>query len=45
MCLEFDSELNILLKTPIAEIEKKFGEKIAEGIVKVRKGDIFIDAG
>ncbi len=45
MCLEFGSELNILLKTPISEIEKKFGEKIAEGVVKVRCGDIFIDPG
>jgi len=45
MCLSFVSELNILLKTPISEIEKKFGEKIAEGVAKVRKGDIFIDPG
>lgn len=45
MCVAFGSELNILLKTQISEIEKKFGEKIAEGVVKVRKGDIFIDPG
>ena len=45
MCSDFGSELNILLKTPIAEIEKKFGEKIAEGVAKVRKGDILIDPG
>ena len=45
LCLEFGSEINILLKTPLAEIEKKFGEKIAEGIAKVRKGDILIDPG
>jgi len=45
MCLTFGSEINILLKTPILEIEKKFGEKIAEGVMKVRRGDIFIDPG
>ena len=45
MCLSFGSEINILLKTPLAEIEKKFGEKIAEGVEKVRKGDISIDPG
>ena len=45
LCLEFGSEIKILLKTPLAEIEKKFGEKIAEGVAKVRKGDIFIDPG
>jgi len=45
MCLLFGSELNILLKTPVLEIEKKFGGKIAEGIAKVRRGDIFIDPG
>lgn len=45
MCLTFGSEINILLKTPLLEIEKKFGEKIAEGVAKVRRGDIFIDPG
>lgn len=45
LCNEFGSELNILLKTPILEIEKKFGGKIAEGVAKVRKGEIFIDPG
>jgi len=45
LCSEFGSELNVLLKTPLLEIEKKFGEKIAEGVSKVRHGDIFIDPG
>ena len=45
MCSDFGSELNILLKAPIAEIEKKFGEKIAEGVAKVRRADISIDPG
>ncbi|OGH24512.1 MAG: hypothetical protein A3B47_01495 [Candidatus Levybacteria bacterium RIFCSPLOWO2_01_FULL_39_24] len=45
MCLEFQSELNILLKTPSSDIVSKFGEKIAEGVAKVRKGDIIIEPG
>lgn len=45
LCSEFGSEINILLKTPILELKKKFGEKIAEGLEKVRRGDIFIDPG
>ncbi len=45
ICLEFGSEINVLLKTPISDIQKKFGEKIAEGVGKVRRGNIFIDPG
>lgn len=45
LCLEFGSEINILLKTPIQDLAKFAGEKIAQGVVKVRKGDIFIDPG
>ena len=45
MCLEFGSEIQALLKTPIADIQKKFGEKIAEGVAKVRRGDIVVDPG
>ncbi len=45
MCLEFGSEIKTLLKTPIGDIEKKFGEKIAEGVAKVRRGDIAVDPG
>ena len=45
MCLELGSELNILLKSSVFDITSKFGEKIAEGVVKVRKGDIVIDPG
>lgn len=41
----FGSELNILLKTPIADIEKSFGVGIANGVLKVRKQDIFVDPG
>ncbi len=45
LCLRFGSELTVLLKTPVDEIKKEAGEKIAEGIDKVRKGDIVILPG
>lgn len=45
LCREFGSELNILLKTSISDISSKFGEKIAQGVAKVRKGDIIIEPG
>lgn len=45
LCEEFGSEIEVLLKTPIDSIRKKVGSKIAEGIEKVRKGDIVIDPG
>ncbi|MCL5019408.1 MAG: endonuclease Q family protein [Patescibacteria group bacterium] len=45
LCLRFGSEIDILLKTDIKEIEKYGVAKIAEGIKKVRAGDISIDPG
>jgi len=45
ICNKFGSELEVLLKTPIKEIEKEAGERVAEGIKKVRKGDIVILPG
>lgn len=39
------SELEILTKTPLAQISKLAGEKIAEGIGKVRRGEITIEPG
>lgn len=44
LCNRFGSEINILLKTEVGEIAK-FNEKIAEGIAKVRAGDIVILPG
>lgn len=41
----FGSELEILLKADISEIAKIGGDKIADGIKRVRHGDIAIDAG
>jgi len=45
LCKELDSEINILLKIPIFEIQKIAGKRIAEGIDKVRKGEIDVDPG
>lgn len=45
LCAKFESELIVLLKVPIAEIEKEVGGRIAEGIEKVRKGEIVILPG
>jgi uncharacterized protein (TIGR00375 family) len=45
LCIKFGSELNILLKTPVKDIEKEAGERVAEGVDRVRKGDIVILPG
>jgi uncharacterized protein (TIGR00375 family) len=45
LCKEFGSEINILLKTAIQDLAKVSGDKIAEGVAKVRKGDIIIEPG
>ncbi len=39
------SEFDILLKLPIDSIEKNAGEKIANAILKVRNGGVFISPG
>ena len=38
-------ELTILLKTPLPEIAKIGGDKVAEGVVRVRRGQINVTAG
>ena len=45
LCEEFDSEVNILLKTRISQIQKIAGWKIADGVKKVREGSIVIEPG
>ncbi len=45
LCETFGSEIKILLKTPLSEIEKMAGPKLSEGIDKVRRGNIVIDPG
>jgi len=44
LCNKFGSEINILLNVELSEIEKE-NSKLAEGIGKVRKGDIVIEPG
>lgn len=45
LCKKFGSELNVLLRTSIKDIEKEAGERVSEGIAKVRKGNIVILPG
>lgn len=45
LCKELGSELEVLLRKPINEIEKVSNNKIAEGVLKVREGNIAIDPG
>ena len=45
LCHELDSELHVLLRAPIVDIEKVGGMKVAQGITKVREGAIAIDPG
>lgn len=42
---KFNGEFNVLLHTKISDIEKESNELIAEGILKMRKGDIKIIPG
>ena len=41
----FGSELSILLQSDVSTITKFSGEKVAQAIDKVRKGDISVDPG
>lgn len=45
LCQKFGSEINILLKTSIVDVQKEAGERVAQGIEKVRKGEIVILPG
>lgn len=45
LCLEFDTEIQVLLKTRISEIEKIVGDSIALGVEKVRSGQIEVRPG
>lgn len=42
---EFESEFDVLLKVKLEKIARVAGEKLAEGIKKVREGEIFVDPG
>jgi PHP family Zn ribbon phosphoesterase len=41
----FGSEFSVLLKIPVDEIEKVTSPRVAEGVDKVRRGDIVIEPG
>jgi uncharacterized protein (TIGR00375 family) len=45
LCAELTSELHVLLRAPIADIEKVGGGKLAQAVTKVREGNISIDPG
>lgn len=45
LCKELESELHVLLKASVSDIEKVGGVKVAMGITKVREGTIAIDPG
>ena len=42
---EFGNELSVLAETPLSDIDRTAGEAIAEGIDRVRRGDIVIEPG
>lgn len=42
---KFGSEFEVLLNVKTDEIAKISGEKVAEGVLKVRSGDLVIDPG
>lgn len=45
LCNTFGSEIEVLLKTPLSQIEKIGGAKLSQGLDKVRRGNIVIDPG
>ena len=45
MCKSFGSEVEVLLKAPLSQIEKIGGAKLSEGLDKVRRGGIVVDPG
>jgi uncharacterized protein (TIGR00375 family) len=45
LCEQFGSEVTVLLKTPLEDIKKITDQRIADGIQRVRGGDIVIAPG
>ncbi|MDO8621088.1 MAG: endonuclease Q family protein [Candidatus Levybacteria bacterium] len=45
LCAQLGTEIEILLRIPIEKISQAAGAKIAEGVAKVRNGNIAIDPG
>ena len=42
---QFGNELSVLMDSPVSDIAKVSGEKLAEGVGRVRRGDISIEPG
>ena len=45
LCEELGSELAVLTEAPVADIARVSGERVAEGVGRVRSGDISIEPG
>ncbi len=45
LCEKLGTELDILLRTPLTDIATVAGERIADGVRKVRKGEVVIEPG
>ncbi len=45
LCMELGSEIEVLLKAELSDISKVGGERIAEGVQRVREGNIMIMPG
>lgn len=45
LCQELGSELDVLLKSSYEDIERVGGKVVAEGVSKVRRGDIIVEPG
>ena len=45
VCNKLGSEINVLVNVPLSDIKNSFGVRLAEGIEKVRRGDIVIEPG
>ena len=41
----FGSELSVLTEAPSSEIAEVAGERVADGVARVRAGDVFIEPG
>ena len=45
LCRELESELHVLLRASIADIEKVGGMNVAQGVTKIREGSLSIEPG
>ena len=42
---ELGSEMHVLMEADVSDIARVGGERVAEGVERVRKGDIYIEPG